>query len=176
MIPAKPISLKLEKKYAKYLAPGERIIYLSGISPRYFWSYFFLYFLLSFILIGIPKLSSLVHQRRANVYILTTHKMLIIKGIFAIKVVSAMLDRVTHVTVEQSFSERFFYNSGQIVVITAGFDKREIVIENISNPVRFKVLLEELTQKYESDRGGNVSAEDEVAMPSKIRPLKIRSN
>ncbi len=101
--------------------------------------------------------------------------MLIIKGVFAIKVVTTLLDRITHVTVEQSFSERFFYYSGQIVVITAGFDRREIVIENISNPVRFKVLLEELTQKFESDRG-KVSTEEEVAMPSKIRPLKIRSN
>lgn len=164
---------KLHRRYAKFLAPGEEVVYASGISNRYFWSYFLLYLPMSLLLVGIPKLSRLLHQKRANVYVLTTHKLLIIKGIFAIKVVTALLDRVTHVTVNQSFADRFFYNSGDIIVITAGFDKREIVIENIPNPIRFKVLLEELTERFEASKPALQDRGDVSAAVSKIRPLKL---
>ena len=45
--------------------------------------------------------------------------------------------------------QRFIFNSGHLVIITAGFDQREIVIENIGDPVKFKILIEELTEKLE---------------------------
>jgi len=42
-----------------------------------------------------------------------------------------------------------------MIIITAGFDQREIVIENIGNPVEFKILLEELTQRLEETEEGD---------------------
>lgn len=74
---------------------------------------------------------------------------MIIRGIFSRKIVTAPLKAVTHVTVEQSVLQRFLFNTGHLVIITAGFDQREIVIENIGNPLRFKVLMEDLTHRLD---------------------------
>ena len=65
------------------------------------------------------------------------------------KLITAPLASITHITVEQSFTERFFYHCGQIVVITAGYDPREIVIENVAHPVEFKILMEQLQTKLD---------------------------
>lgn len=82
---------------------------------------------------------------------------MIIRGIFSRKILTAPLIRITHVTVEQSFFQRFLFNSGHLVIITAGYDQREIVIENIGNPLQFKIWIDELTEKLE----GTGSSKDE---------------
>ena len=96
-----------------------------------------------------PKYGRLIRLRQSYTYALTNRRFLIIRGIFSRKIVTAPLDRITHITVEQSFAQRYLFNCGHLVIITAGFDQREIVIENIGRPVEFKILLEELTQKLE---------------------------
>ncbi|KKR64348.1 MAG: hypothetical protein UU05_C0052G0006 [Candidatus Curtissbacteria bacterium GW2011_GWA1_40_47] len=88
-------------------------------------------------------------MRQSYTYALTNRRFLIIRGIFARKIVTAPLTAITHVTVEQSFWQRFLFNTGHLVIITAGFDQREIVIEHVGNPVEFKVMIEELTERIE---------------------------
>jgi uncharacterized membrane protein YdbT with pleckstrin-like domain len=88
-------------------------------------------------------------MRQSFTYALTNRRFLIVRGILSRKIVTAPLTAITHVTVEQSFLQRFLYNTGHLVIITAGFDQREIVIENIGNPLEFKILIEELTEKIE---------------------------
>ena len=102
-----------------------------------------------------PKYTHLIRMRQSYTYALTNRRFLIIRGIFSRKIVTAPLDRITHITVEQSFFQRFLFNSGHLVIITAGFDQREIVIENIGNPVEFKIYLEELTRKLEDSMGAD---------------------
>ncbi len=141
----KPVPEKIRKRLAKYLAKDEELIQVTGVSNLYFWSKFVQTLPLAILIIGIPSLLKLIHQKRSLTYILTNRRFLIIRGIFSRKLTSTPLTAITHITVEQSFSERFFYRSGQMVIITAGYDPREIVVEHIANPVEFKVLIEELT-------------------------------
>jgi len=99
-------------------------------------------------------------------YALTNRRFLIIRGIFARKIVTAPLTAITHVTVEQSFWQRFLFNTGHLVIITAGFDQREIVIEHVGNPVEFKVMIEELTERIEETWEG-----DSESGETKLRSL-----
>ena len=39
-----------------------------------------------------------------------------------------------------------------VIIITAGFDQREIVIENIGDPVNFKIMIEQLSEKLDRPR------------------------
>jgi len=99
-------------------------------------------------------------MRQSYTYALTNRRFLIIRGIFARKIVTAPLTAITHVTIEQSFWQRFFFNTGHLVIITAGFDQREIVIEHVGNPVEFKIIIEELTRKIEDSWEGEDKKEE----------------
>lgn len=140
-----------KKKLEKFLSREEEPILTTGIGERYFWLNFSFLFPLALIFIGIPKISKLVRMKQSYRYVLTNRRFLIIRGIFSRKIVTAPLNRITHITVEQSFWQRYLFNTGHLVVITAGFDQREIVIEHIADPVGFKILLEELTDKSEQE-------------------------
>lgn len=166
-MPQKPISEKERIKLEKFLARDEQIIFVTGIGRRYFWIKFLLFLPLAFFLIGIPKLAAVIRMRQSFHYILTNRRFLIIRGIFSRKITTAPLERITHITVEQSFNQRYLYGTGNLVIITAGFDQREIVIENIGDPVRFKILIDELTQKREKEA---TTATDEGL---KLRNLRL---
>lgn len=142
-----------QKKLEKFLAREERPIVVTSIGAQYFWISFFILLPFAFLLVGLPKFSKLVRMRQSYTYALTNKRFLIIRGIFSRKIVTAPLAAITHVTIEQSVAQRYLFNSGHLVVITAGFDQREIVIENIGDPVKFKILLEELTDKLDSEDG-----------------------
>ncbi len=146
----KPVPKAKKKKLGKLLGSGEEVVYVTTIGTRYFWINFITLLPLAFLLIGLPKLSRLVRQRQSFTYALTHRRFMIIRGIFSRKIVTAPLTAITHVTIEQSFFQRFLFNTGHLVIITAGFDQREIVIENIGNPVEFKIMIEELTRKIEA--------------------------
>ncbi|MBI2012339.1 PH domain-containing protein [Candidatus Curtissbacteria bacterium] len=145
----KPPSKHQKKKLAKLLGRDEEVVLVKSIGNRYFWLNFIALLPLAFLFVGIPKLGRLIRMRQSYTYALTTRRFLIIRGIFARKIVTAPLTAITHVTIEQSFLQRFIFNTGHLVIITAGFDQREIVIEHIGNPVEFKILIEELTEKIE---------------------------
>jgi uncharacterized membrane protein YdbT with pleckstrin-like domain len=169
--PAKPPTRGQKRRFSKYLSSGEDIVLITGISSRYFLSQFLRYLLLSFLLIGIPPLIRTIRQKLSYIYLLTTRRFLIVQGLFSRKLITSPLDRITHITVEQSFTERFFYSSGQVVIITAGYDPREIVIEHIGQPVKFKNLMEELTTRLEYPKEEKPSIEEEKKF--QIRPLRI---
>ncbi|MBI3342237.1 PH domain-containing protein [Candidatus Curtissbacteria bacterium] len=112
--------------------------------------------------------SGILRKRQANIYIVTNHRILIITGIFSRKIITAPLDRITHITVDQSVIQRMVYNTGHLMIITAGFDQREIVVEHIADPIKFKVLVEELTRNADKPQNkGN--------LPSRDEDIKIRA-
>ena len=113
-----------------------------------------------------PKYSHLLRMKQSYTYALSNRRFLIIRGIFSRKIVTAPLTAITHVTIEQSMLQRFLFNTGHLVIITAGFDQREIVIENIGNPVEFKIMVEDLTRKIEDSWEGDKDEED-----SKLRAI-----
>jgi len=165
----KPPSKHQKKKLGKFLGRNEEVVLVTSIGPRFFWINFFMLLPFAFLLVGIPKLSHLVRMRQSYTYALTNRRFLIIRGIFARKIVTAPLTAITHVTIEQSFPQRFIFNTGHLVIITAGFDQREIVIEHVANPVGFKVLIEELTQKLEGEELGD--EDEEGAEIAEIRAI-----
>lgn len=139
-----------KKKYSKYLSPDEKILVVTGISDLYFWSQFSKLLIPALLFFGIPALVRLVRKKQSFHYVLTNKRCLIVQGIFSRKLITAPLSAITHVTIEQSFTERFFYHCGHIVVITAGYDPREIVIEFVSHPIEFKILMEQLAGKLDA--------------------------
>lgn len=121
-----------------------------------------------------PKYSHLLRMRQSYTYALTDRRFMIIRGIFSRKIITAPLVRITHVTVEQSFFQRFLFNSGHLVIITAGYDQREIVIENISDPIQFKIWIDELTEKIEGT--GDIELDDDEDDDEKPKKkFKLRS-
>lgn len=101
------------------------------------------------LVLNLKKTSNILRKRQSYTYILTNRRCLIVSGIFTRKIITAPLDRITHITIEQTFVQRFLYNTGDLLIITAGFDQREIVIEHVANPVKFKIFLEELSSKLD---------------------------
>ncbi len=166
----KPPTKGQRKRLEKLLAQGEEVICVTSIGNIFFWSKVITYLPLAFLLIGLPKLLAIIRMRQSYTYALTNRRFLIIRGIFSRKIVTAPLGAITHVTVEQSFSQRFFYNTGHLVIITAGFDQREIVIENIANPVQFKILIEELTENIDKQKGKREDIQKEEG--SQLRALE----
>lgn len=102
---------------------------------------------LIFAIYKLRSTSHILRKRQSNVYVLTNNRILIITGIFSRKIVTAPLNRITHITVDQTFIQRLLYKTGHLLIITAGFDQREIMVEHISNPIGFKILVEDLTSK-----------------------------
>ena len=156
----KPPSKSQKKRLAKFLSQGEEIVVVTTIGNRYFWMKFLALLPFAFLIVGIPKLGQLVRMKQSYTYVLTNRRFLIIRGIFSRKIVTAPLTAITHVTIEQSFLQRFLFNNGHLVIITAGFDQREIVIEHVGNPVEFKILIEELTEKIEQTWEGDSEKEE----------------
>jgi len=134
--------------------------------PAYSWVKFLSVPSLILLIYNTPKYSHLIRMHQSYTYALTNRRFLIIRGIFARKIVTAPLTAITHVTVEQSFWQRFLFNTGHLVIITAGFDQREIVIEHVGNPVEFKVMIEELTERIEETWEG-----DSESGETKLRSL-----
>ncbi len=137
--------------------------------PNYDWIKYLGIFPLILLVINTPKYSHLIRMKQSFTYALTNRRFLIIRGIFSRKIVTAPLTAITHVTVEQSFMQRFFYDTGDLVIITAGFDQREIVIENIGSPLEFKILIEELTEKIED---GWTAEEESPKADFKLKSLE----
>jgi len=119
------------------------------------WLKYLWIFGLIIVFYNMPKWGHLIRMRQSYIYALTNRRFLIVRGLFSRKIVTAPLDRITHITVEQTFFKRYIFSCGDMIIITAGFDQREIVIENIGNPVEFKILLEELTQRLEETEEGD---------------------
>lgn len=119
------------------------------------------------LLLNLKRTSSILRKRQSFTYILTDKRCLIVSGIFTRKIITAPLDRITHITVLQSFLQRFLFNTGHLLIITAGFDQREIVIEHVANPVKFKIFIEELSSKL--DRKPEAVSEQET----KIRAITL---
>lgn len=136
--------------------------------PSYTWIKYMGIIPLVLLVTNTPKYSHLIRMRQSFTYALTNRRFLIVRGIFSRKIVTAPLTAITHVTIEQSFFQRFLYNTGHLVIITAGFDQREIVIENIGDPLEFKIMIEELTEKIEDTWSASDSKGEE-------KDFKLRS-
>lgn len=168
-----------KKNFAKYLSEDEDLVLVTGLSKAYIRSKFVLYImfpgLLFFALglglgwiMGISKLWTLtvatalmvlaailrtMHIYHANRYLLTTKRVIIKRGLFSVRLIAALFDKITHLEVDQSVVDRFFFHHGSIIVNTAGLNKGEIVLRFIDYPLEIKNLLERLINREREQLG-----------------------
>lgn len=172
-------SEKDRKSFARYLAEDEELILATGLGAAYIRSRFitgmawpgiiflllglgFAYFL-NFNL-GYGLLSGLIlamiggflralHAYHANRYLLTTRRVIIKQGIFAVKLTAALYDKITHIEVDQGFLDRMLMHHGTIIINTAGMNKGEIVINYVDYPIELKNLLERMINREREQFG-----------------------
>jgi membrane protein YdbS with pleckstrin-like domain len=137
-------TLKQVKKYQKYLSNGERIVAVFGIGNRYFWSNFLSLLILSPLIIPIPFLLKLWHQKHTIVYLLTNRRVIIKRGFFSTEVTTAPYYHITHIVVKESFLAKLSFVMGDIIIHTAGPTPVEVHLLKIQRPLEIKNLIEEL--------------------------------
>lgn len=174
-----------KKAFARYLAEDEELILATGFSKIYLRSRFIFYLLWPGIILmagglgvsywlnfnmGIGFLGGFsgatlialfktMLTYHANRYLLTTRRVIIKKGVFAVQVTSALFDKITHIEVVQSFLDKLLMHHGTLIINTAGLNKGEITLYFVEYPIEFKNLLERLINREREQfgmRGGPV--------------------
>ncbi len=178
-------SLNDKKHFENYLAEDEELVLVTGYGANYLRHQFAVYIVwpggifwlaglgLSWVmkfnigyglLLGLSvslifayfKTLLLYHSHR---YLLTTRRVIIKNGFFAVKLITALYDKITHIEVDQTFVDRAIMKHGNIIINTAGGNKDEIRIENVDAPIEFKNLLERLINREREHfgrQGGSV--------------------
>lgn len=170
---------KQKNAFKKYLSEDEELVLVTNLSKAYIRSKFVLYLLFPGIIffglglgigwlfglgktwalvlgVGLLFLSALLktmHVFHANRYLLTTRRVIIKKGLFSVKLTTALFDKITNLVVDQSILDRLILHHGTIVVNTAGVSKGEIVLKYVDYPMELKNLLERLINREREQFG-----------------------
>jgi uncharacterized membrane protein YdbT with pleckstrin-like domain len=174
------ITEKEKKAFERFLAEDEELIIATGYGKVYlrsifmqfiiwpglvFWIIGLVFANFSQINLGYGLLVGLIlsclfaflktmHAYHANRYLLTTRRVIIKRGVFAVSLTSALYDKITHIEVIQGFIDKLLYHLGSIIVNTAGTNKDEIVLKYVDYPVEFKNLLERMINREREQYGG----------------------
>lgn len=157
----------LRSRYIYYLLWPGAILMILGSVLSYYYKFNFGYGLLIGLTgAAILALLKTFHLYHANRYLLTTRRVIIKQGLFAVKLTSALYDKITHIEAKQSFFDKLLMHYGSVVINTAGANKDEIVIQYIDYPIEFKNLLERLInrerERFGSGSGPVVTVEGEL--------------
>lgn len=170
---------KQKDSFKKYLSEDEELVLVTGLSGAYIRSKFIMYLLFPgmFFLglslglgwfFGLDKIWALIlgmigmfasatlktmHIYHSNRYLLTTRRVIIKKGLLAVKVTAALFDKITHLEVDQGMVDRLLLHHGTIIVNTAGLNKGEIVLKFVDYPLELKNLLERLINREREQFG-----------------------
>src|SRR3989338_2964019 len=164
--------------FSSYLSEDEELILVTGLGHVYLRQKFIIYLLFGMlfgaVLFGVLYLLKVdknlalalaglvsivvavlktIHIHHANRYLLTTRRVIIKKGLFSVKLMAALYDKITHLEVDQSFMDRIFLHHGTIIVNTAGSNKGEIVLHFVDYPMELKNLLERLITREREHMG-----------------------
>lgn len=174
-----PPTEKERKAFAKYLAEDEELILATGVGKAYlrsrvmvgiiFPGIIFILgglgvaYLLNFnlgigLLIGlimafIGGMLRAIYSYHTNRYLLTTRRLVIKRDLIAVKLTTALYDKITHIEVEQGLFDKIFMHHGTIIINTAGMNKEEIILRFIDYPIEFKNLLERLINREREQFG-----------------------
>lgn len=173
--------------FKNYLSEDEELILVTGMGRAYIRSKFIIYLLFPGIIFGalgfglgkllgiegyiplmiggilmiLAAILKTMHLFHANRYLLTSKRVIIKKGLFNVKLLAALYDKITHLEVDQGFIDRLLLHHGTIIVNTAGLNKGEIVLRFVDYPMELKNLMERLINREREQyggRGGSVSA------------------
>lgn len=168
-----PPSQKERDAFAKFLAEDEELVLATGFSNTYLRQQFAYYLIMPWVVfilgglglaylmkfnLGVGLLMGFVSASflallktmwlyHANRYLLTSRRVIIKKGLFTVKLTSALFDKITHIEVDQGFWDRLVMHHGKIIINTAGMNKGEITLTFVDYPVGFKNLMERLINK-----------------------------
>lgn len=164
------LSYKEKKSFSPYLSEDEELILVTGLGKTYLrqrliiqtvfpggvfilagltLAYFYPFnlgagLLLGFIVALFFSVLKTFLTDRAHRYLLTTRRVIIRKGFFAVKLMSALYDKITHIEVDQSFIEKVLMRHGTIKIHTAGGGQDELILRYVDHPIELKNLLERL--------------------------------
>lgn len=170
---------KQKNAFKKFLSEDEELVLVTGFSKAYIRSRFLMYILFPGMLflglglgagwlLGLGKIWALVlgligmlavatirvmHIYHANRYLLTTRRVIVKKGLFGVKLTAALFDKITHLEVDQSITDRLLLHHGTIIVNTAGLNKGEISLKFVDSPMELKNLLERLINREREQFG-----------------------
>jgi membrane protein YdbS with pleckstrin-like domain len=122
--------------------------------------------LLGLFLASLTALIQSIWHYHSHRYLLTTRRVIIKNGFFAVKLTSALYDKITHIEVDQTFWDRIIMKHGNVLINTAGGNRDELKINNVDEPIAFKNLLERLInrerERFGSPTGPVVTLEGEI--------------
>lgn len=170
---------KQKKAFRKYLSEDEELVLVTSFSQAYIRNKFIVYLFFPGLLglalglgiawfLGLDKLWALtlgigtmfaldilkvLHIYHANRYLLTTRRVIIKKGLFGVRVDTALYDKITHIEVAQSFIDRLLLHHGTIIINTAGVTKGEFALKFVDYPLELKNLLERLINREREQFG-----------------------
>jgi len=164
-----------KKIWDKILSPGEEIKFEFSLGKKYLnyirygWIGFGVLFLIfGLIFSGSPSLfgkifSSILifagiilfligffwtwYLKRSNNFAFTQKRILILRGWLSTQLISIDYDKITDIKVEQSFFEKLAFNTGSLIIDTAGTNLPEVILINIEDPYETKKKLDEIREK-----------------------------
>lgn len=84
----------------------------------------------------------------ANAYAFTNERVLAHYGWLSTSETSIFYDQITDVSVKDPVLERWFTDTGYVIINTAGSDKDEIVLNHVQKPFQLKKRLDELRHNH----------------------------
>ena len=108
---------------------------------------------LALVLMFLCSVIKTMHSYHSNRYLLTTRRVMIKKGIFGVKLSTALYDKITHIEVDQGLVDRMLLHHGNIIVNTAGMNKNEFTLRFVDYPIELKNLLERLINREREQMG-----------------------
>lgn len=156
------------KKYNHLLSTNEQIQAVFGIGDRYFWSNAISLGIISILIIPIPFLLKLIHQKHTTAYILTDKKVMIKRGWLSTEITTAPFNHITHIIVRQGFMEKFSFKMGDIIIHTAGPTPVEVHLLKVQDPIQVKNMIEDLIT---NEKGHHEKQREERKIPL-VKPLE----
>lgn len=174
-------SVQDKKAFERYLSEDEELVLATGFGTNYLrhqfaffmmipggifwiaggvWAYY-AQFNVGYGLLGGMVVSMIfaylktVWMYHSNRYLLTTRRVIIKQGLLAVKLQSALYDKITHIEVDQGLMDRLIMKHGTVLIHTAGGNKDELRLANIDDPIDFKNLLERLINRERERFGGS---------------------
>jgi uncharacterized membrane protein YdbT with pleckstrin-like domain len=131
-----PATRKQKKAFRKYLAEDEELVLVVGYG-----------LLLGLVLSMLFAYIKCVWEYQAHRYLLTTRRVVIKRGYFAVRLTSALYDKITHLEVDQSFVDRAIMGHGRIIINTAGVHKDVLSLNYVDHPIELKNIMEKLINR-----------------------------
>jgi uncharacterized membrane protein YdbT with pleckstrin-like domain len=134
----------VSKQYRNYIM-GEYLVILGLFTSLLLWLFSEYAFSLNFpiITILVSILYPHVYLKLAHSYAFTNQRVLARDGLFATKTTSVEYDKITDVSVRESFIERMFTHTGTVLINTAGSASHEVKLRNVDDPYRVKKMIDQ---------------------------------